>query len=356
MRILWFGHRDIRHPLAGGAERTTFEVGRRLARMGHEVTLATVNPGSLEGSEVVDGVRVIRVRGNVRAHLMAPLVLRRVRPDVVVDDLAHVVPWFSPYFTDAPVVAFFRHLHARSLRGQVNALEAEVLRLVERQYPRVYRSSVFVTETESGARDLASLGVREDRIVRIPPGVDHGRWRPAEKAGRPTLVYFGGMKGYKRPWLALELLRRLRDVRLVVVGSGPSQGKVVRLCNALGLCDRVTFTGRVDDEALPRIVGSAWVNLHFSQVEGFGLTILEAAACGTPTVALEAPGVSDVVEGYGLGLTARDLDDMVYKVEEILGNHSSWSSRVHENSQGFSWDATAERWNELIGSLVDASR
>ncbi|MGC8696809.1 MAG: glycosyltransferase family 4 protein, partial [Conexivisphaera sp.] len=165
----------------------------------------------------------------------------------------------------------------------------------------------------------------------------------------------GGMKGYKRPWLALELLRRLRDARLIMVGSGPSQGKVVRLCNALGLCDRVTFTGRVDDEALPRIVGSAWVNLHFSQVEGFGLTILEAAACGTPTVALEAPGVSDVVEGYGLGLTARDLDDMVYKVEETIENNAAWSTTIYENSLRFSWDITAERWNELIRSFARAS-
>ncbi|WP_174448978.1 glycosyltransferase family 4 protein [Conexivisphaera calida] len=323
MRILWFGHRDVMHPRAGGAERTMYEVSRRLVRMGHEVTLATVNPGSLRGFEEISGIRVIRVRGNVVAHLRAPRIIRRVGPDLVVDDLAHVVPWLSPYFTDKPVVAFFRHLHARSLRGQVNPLEAEVLKLVERQYPRMYGSSVFVTETETGVRDLVSLGVREDAIMRILPGVDHERWRPAEKAGRPTLVYFGGMKDYKRPWLALKLLRRLGDSRLVVVGSGSSSATVMRICEGLGLCGRVTFTGRVSDEDLPRIVGSAWVNLHFSQVEGFGLSILEAAACGTPTVALDAPGVSEVINEFGLGVTAGNLEDMAGKVQEVLENNGA---------------------------------
>ena len=116
MRILWFNHRDIRHPLAGGAERTIYEVGKRLAMRGHEFHLASVNPRQLPEEEIIDGIIINRTKGNVMAHLNAPLLIRRLRPDVVVDDMAHVVPWFSPLASKSKVIVFFRHYHARSIK------------------------------------------------------------------------------------------------------------------------------------------------------------------------------------------------------------------------------------------------
>ena len=351
MKVLWFGHRDIKHPRAGGAERTMYEVSRRLVKMGHEVTLATVNPGSLKSFEIIEGIKIIRVKGNIMAHLLAPLMIKKIDPDVIIDDLAHVVPWFSTFFTEKPVIAFFRHLHARSLRGQVHPIIAEVLKLMERQYSRIYSKGVFVTESDTSIRDLLSLGVPRRRIFKILPGVDHELFKPRKKFDEPTLVYFSGMRDYKRPWLSLYLLKELSNAKLIIVGDGPSFSRTIEKCKELNLCDRVSFTGRIDNERLAEIIARSWVNLHFSLAEGFGYTVLEAAACGTPTVALDAPGVSEVINEFGFGLVAKDLDDMKNKIIEIIKDYDTWSRRVYQNSLQFSWDKTAEEWDRLFKSL-----
>ena len=351
MRILWFNHRDIRHPLAGGAERTIHEVGKRLAAKGYEFHLASVNPRQLPEEEIMDGIIIHRTKGNVRTHLNAPLLIKRLQPDVVVDDMAHVVPWFSPFFTRTRVIAFFRHYHARSLPGQVSQPAASMLIWLERRYPQIYRNSTFVTETSTGESDLMHMGVPSGNIRKIPPGVDTELFRPAKKTDKPSLVYFGGMRNYKRPWMAVETLKMLppdEEINLVVVGEGKAQEMMKDMAKKYGLENRMTFKGHVSNSELADIVAASWVNLHFSVTEGFGLSILEAAAAGTPTVALDAPGVSEVVNGFGLGKTAKNLNEIPPLLCEMIDEHKNWSGRVAASAKSFSWDRCAEMWEKLF--------
>ena len=351
MRILWFNHRDIRHPLAGGAERTIQEVGRRLAIRGHEVHLASVNPGDLPEMEIVDGIIVHRTKGNIAAHLTAPSLVRKLRPDTIVDDMAHVVPWFSTFTSKARVVVFFRHYHARSLPGQVSRPIAGILSGLERSYPWIYRNCVFVTETSRGARDLMHLSVPTARIAQIPPGVNAELFRPAKKTVKPSLVYFGGMKNYKRPWLAVEALKMLPPnygINLVVVGEGKALERMKEMSRRYGLGSRITFTGHIPEAELAGIVAAAWVNLHFSVTEGFGYSILEASAAGTPTVALDAPGVSEVVNEFGLGKTVRDMNEFQAELNSVIVDIETWSVKVNASAANFSWDKTTGMWEKIL--------
>jgi glycosyltransferase involved in cell wall biosynthesis len=213
---------------------------------------------------------------------------------------------------------------------------------------------MFVTLSNTAVNDLLGLGIKKQNIIRILPGVDHNILKPSKKSEVPLLIYFGGMRDYKRPWMALELLNALKakNFTLIVVGSGQSFLRVKEFCKKYSLHSQVKFTGRVSYDELVKLLGSSWINLHFSLTEGFGLSIVEAAACGTPTVALDAPGVSEVINEFGLGLVARDVGDMKNKIEEILEDYDMWSRRVYENSFKFSWDKTAEEWNKLFKSLA----
>ena len=351
MRILWFNHRDIRHPLAGGAERTIHEVGKRLAMRGHEVHLASVNPGNLPMDEMVDGVLIHRASGNIIAHLLVPVLIRKLRPDAIIDSMAHVVPWFSPFFTRAKVIVFFFHLHARSLPGQVSPPTARLLMWLERIYPFIYSHNIFVTEISTGVDDLASLGVPISHIVKIPLGVDTKLFKPIKKTDKPSLVYFGGMRDYKRPWLAVEVLKMLSQsdgVILTVIGDGKAIEKMKEMSNSYGLDRCVKFTGRIPDSELADIVASSWANIHFSTTEGFGLSILEAAAAGTPTVALDAPGVSEIVNEFGLGKTVGDLGEFQGALSDVLDDNKSLSETVIASTKLFSWDRTAEMWEDIL--------
>ena len=350
MKILWFNHRDLKHPLAGGAERTIYEVGKKLVSSGNEVILVAVNPGGLEESEILDGIKIMRIKGNIRAHLAVPRIIEKLKPDIIIDDLAHVVPWLSPLFTKKKVIVFFRHLHARSLPGQVSFPLFILLKNIEKSYRFLYGNSIFVTETETGIEDLVKLGIKRDLIRRILPGVDRETFELCEKTKTPSIIYFGGLRDYKRPWLAVELMNQLKgyDVRMKVVGSGPSLEKVTSLCKRYELEERIDFTGRLSEMDLAKAVCESWINVHFSVTEGFGITIIESASCGVPTLALEAPGVSEVIREFKMGISEIDIDHMAIDVKKILENYNEWSLQVLNASKVFSWENTVSHWIELV--------
>lgn len=350
MRVIWFSHRDIRNPLAGGAERTIYEVGRRLAARGHEVHQVAVETGGLPENEVIDGIIVHRIKGNLFIHLLVHSMIQRVNPEVIIDDLAHVMPWLSPYFTTKKVVVFFRHLHARTLPGQVGLLNATLLTTIEKTYPLIYRNEAFVTETENGKSDLISLGISNDRISIIPPGVDTNLFRPAEKTKYPSLVYFGGLKKYKRPELSIEVMKHLcdiPDIQLTIIGDGHMRKELERLTVSCGLQDKVKFAGRLSQKDLANEVASAWLNLHFSVAEGFGYSVLEAAAAGTPTIAFDTPGVGEVIKRYKLGILSRNLEEMVSVIYDIVNSYPL-HQRMFCHAVLPSWDGCVLQWERIL--------
>lgn len=361
MRVAWLNHRDIGHPSAGGSERTLAEVGRRLVNSGHEVSvLSTAWQGGATRDEY-DGVRVRRIPTTAGVHLAVGAFLRtRPHPDVVVDDLAHAIPWGSPWLCDLPVVAFFHHLHARTLHGQVGGPLAAGLTAVERTYPVIYRSSRFVTESESSLADLRQLGVPAAQCERILPGVDLERFRPGLRSHRPRLLYFGGLRNYKRADHSATVLRRLvdtgHDCELQVVGRGPALSSLIEAGRREQVSDRMTFSGWLSPNALAELVRSSWVNLHFSVAEGWGFTVLEAAASGVPTVAYRVPGLTDSVREGENGRLVPDGDLSAFSdaVADLLERPGAISERARRFAETFSWDATATRWEKLLRSSIDA--
>ena len=353
MRILWLAHRDPQNPRAGGAERTIYEVDTRLIEKGHKIVLLT---GGWRGSmpaENLGGIEIHRFGKRLAPHLVLPVFLLKHQYDIVVNDLGHAVPWISSTILNKHNIIFFHHLHARSLPGQVNPIMAKLITAIERCYFILYHGKVFVTESTTSKNDLLKLGIKEDKIIMIPPGVENKLFHPASKSKYPSIVYFGGMRKYKRPlevlYLLKSLLGKLEYVKLYVIGTGPEERSMKRLANELNMQDCVEFTGRISDKELSDIVASAWLNVHTSVTEGWGFSILEASSAGTPTVAYDVPGVRDAVEDGLNGLKVKDGDrkalaDAAFSI--LTNSEISWSSI--KVSQKYSWDKTAELWIKLF--------
>ena len=354
MRILWLAHRDPQNPRAGGAERTIYEVCIRLIEKGHKTVLLTCGWKGSVPIENLAGIEIHRFGKNIGPHLALPIFLLKHRYDLVIDDLGHAVPWISSTILNKHNVVFFRHLHARSLPGQVNPIMAKLITAIERCYFILYHGKVFVTESTTSKNDLLKLGIKEDKIILIPPGVDHDLFHPAAKSKYPSVVYFGGMRKYKRPLEALymlkSLLEKLEYVKLFVIGTGPEERSMKELVNELNIQDYVEFTGRISSEELSDIVASSWLNVHTSVTEGWGLSILEASAARTPTVAYDVPGVRDAVEDGLNGIKVKDGDRkaLADAAISILNNPERWWSHSVEVAQKYSWDKTVSQWIKLI--------
>lgn len=305
----------------------------------------------------VAGIVLHRYGRSLTPHLVLPVVIRKTRPDIIIDDLAHVVPWGSSLLSDISGVVFFRHLHRRTLKGQTNRWLAVALTAIERVYPWAYSRWTFVTETDGSIDDLVELGVDRNRCVRIPPGVDSTRFTPGPKAVCPSLLYFGGMKEYKRPDHALTVLINLRKIgvncRLLFIGEGPSLSRLRRLVRISGLRDSVSFLGRLSDDELSRLIPSCHVNLHCSVAEGWGHSILEAAAAGVPTAGYRVPGVREsVIDGKtGLLATDGDIRGLTECVLHLLETSEQWTTRCREHALDFSWDISVDRWEMLFKQI-----
>ncbi|MDA8054950.1 MAG: glycosyltransferase family 4 protein [Thermoplasmatales archaeon] len=355
MKVVWFAHRDIFNPLAGGAERTINEVGKRLTSMGHEFHVITSMWKEASSYDVIDGVQVHRFYGNILSHIMHSHILKKfISSDIVVDDLGHVVPWNSERGSDKPGVVLFRHLHARTLKGQVNTVPRYFLQEIEKTYKYVYPHWDFITESKGPAEDLINLGIGEQRIKIIRPGVDHDKFKPSTRDKEMQLIYFAGMRDYKRPDYALKTFKILaaknRELKLVMVGDGPSIPKLKVLATNLGVSDRVIFKGRLDDDSLINLIQTSLVNIHCSVEEGWCYSPLEAAACGVPTAAFYNMGLSDEILDNQSGKFAADgnIIGLSVAIQEILDNLDSYSRNAYQFSKRFSWDESAKLWESLL--------
>lgn len=358
LSLLVMNWQDRLNPQAGGAEIHLHEIFGRLAARGHRVTLLVSGwPGAPRRDEV-DGMEVHRVGGRYTYNLLAPWYYRReLRArafDVVVEDL-NKVPLFTPYWVRRPLVLLVHHLFGETAFQEAPWPVAALTWLLERPVGRVYRRVPVEAVSRSTAEDLSARGIPEHHITIIPNGVDLDFYRPDPAISRypePTLLYLGRLKRYKRVDLILRALARLKDAgvraRLIVAGRGDAAPELKQLSDELGLGALVEFPGFVSTEAKRTYFRRAWVHLLTSPKEGWGITNLEAAACGTPTVASDSPGLRDsVVNGVtGFLVPHGDLDALVARIGELLSDpvlRERLGVQARAFAEEFSWEQAASR-------------
>ena len=357
MKILWLAHRDPLHPRAGGAERTLLEITTRLVLMGHEVVILTVRWKGSKATDILNNVKVIRFGNTLFYHLFTPIFLIKFKPSIAVNDLGQAVPWLSTTVLRQKSIVFFRHLHSRSLPGQVGRPLAKLITSIEKAYFLIYPNRTFVTESSTSKSDLIKIGINEDKIILNPPGVDLQKYNLYDKSQIPTVVYFGGFRKYKRPLETVAIFKeislRMGEVRFIFIGNGPEILKVKSMVKKCRIDDKTIFTGKLEEFELAKMISQSWLNVHTSITEGWGLSIIEAAASGTPTVAYEVPGVVDTIVNGMNGFKIRDLDReaFVEAALRILNDPFKWETTSRKVAEKYSWDKAADVWSQLIGNL-----
>ena len=322
-------------------------------KLGIDENLVTINPGNLSKYENVDGIKTYRIKGNIKAHLYVKKMIKKIDPDAIIDDMGHAVPWCSSWFTHKRVIVFFRHLHARSLPGQVNIFLGKIITFIEKMYPFIYKNNKFVTESDTSENDLIDLGIKKENIIRIPPGVNLNLFYPGEKTENIQLLYFGGLRKYKRPEYAIkvyeELCNEIKNLKLVVTGCGPMLDKMKEDIKNKNY--NIDFLGKIDYNKLSKIIRESWVNLHFSVTEGWGYSIMESSASGTPSVAFKVPGVVDTIKNNFNGFLVEDISDFKNKILYIIKNEDLFIKNSRKFAENFTWDKTVEMWYKLLNNI-----
>ena len=356
MNILFINHRDPRHPLAGGAEEYLFQIAKRLAKRGHDVTVLAERPQGAPPQEEIDGVAVLRSGGFVTLHIYAPLYVKKHgrKYDVVVDNIAHVFPFLSPLFAKK-TAAIIHHINGPVLLKTAPLPAALAGIVAEKITPQLYNT--IITVSPSTKDMLLRLGARQVHIV--PNAVDHQTYKPGSKSPIPLVVWINRFAPYKNPQDAVKIFTQVKKVvpeaRFVMVGGGPLLEKTKKL--AANVAPFIEFTGRVSTETKVKLLQEAWACLYTSDVEGFGLGILESAACETPCVAYNVPGVRDAIihRKTGLLVPHRDTKTAATTLTEILRNdqlRKSLAQAARQYANQFNWDKSAEKLENILSTLI----
>ncbi len=305
MNILVVNWQDLRNPQAGGAEIHLFEICSRLAARGHRVRLVCSGFDGAPAVEMVDGVEVRRSGSRMSFALLGRRAVRRELErepaDVVVDDI-NKLPLCIAGVTDRPIYAIVPHLFGTTAFSEVSWPMAATVWLAERLIPGAYRRAWFHVISESTRDDLVARGIPAGRIAVVHPGVDSSHYSPDNTIGRfspPRFVYIGRLKRYKGVDILLRALALARehrsDIELDIAGTGDHRDALVDLTARLGLTNAVSFLGFVDETVKLELLRRSVANVFPSPKEGWGITVMEAAACGTPSIASASPGLRDSV-------------------------------------------------------------
>jgi glycosyltransferase involved in cell wall biosynthesis len=366
MRILVANWQDRLNPRAGGAEIHLHEVFGRLAAR-HEVSLLVSGFEGAPARATIDGMDVHRTGGRYTYNITAPgyyrKQLRNPGFDVFVEDL-NKVPLFAPLWVREPTVLLVHHLFGTVAFQEASLPLATATWLLEKPIPAVYRNLPTMAVSQSTANDLTHRGFRSARIDVIPNGVDLGFYHPdpsVQRFAEPTALYLGRLKKYKRIDLVVDAFARVHtsvpNARLIIAGQGDARSALTTQIHRLGLDNVVQLPGFVSDEEKRALFRRAWVHLLTSPKEGWGITNLEAAACGTPTIASNSPGLRDSVEDGRTGFLVPhgDVDALATRIEQVFGNEAlrnQLGEQAFAFAQRFTWDNAANATERFLSDVI----
>ena len=340
------------------------------AAAGLDVTLRTSLAQGLATVTRRDGYRVVRRGG--RLALFPRAITAEVtgragpRPDAVVEAW-NGIPFLSPLWFRGPRLTVLHHVHADMWPLALPGPLARVGWLVEGTLaPPLYRHTTVVTNSRSSRQEIVDrLGLPAGRVEVVPPGIDR-RWHPDPAVGRnprPLVVAVGRLVPHKHfdtlIRTAAEVRRRVPDLELVVVGEGYERPNLEGLVASLDAGAWVRLPGRLDDDDLVDHYRRAWVVAATSGAEGFGMTLTEAAACGTPSVATDIAGHRDAVVDGSSGLLAASSTQFADQLTAVLTDgalRSRLSAGALARAAELTWEATAATMFSALATSAPPGR
>ncbi|MEO6779180.1 MAG: glycosyltransferase family 4 protein [Gemmatimonadaceae bacterium] len=353
MRILVVNWQDWQNPSAGGAELHLHEVFGRIAALGHSVQLLCSGfPGAARDA-VIDGMRVRRTGSRFSFPLHArkeyETLMRENEYDILVEDL-NKIPLYTPRWKPPRLVVITHHLFGATAFREVSPPIAAATWLAERPLGRGYRGVEFQAVSVSTRDDLVHRGIPADRIKVIYNGVDVESLTPEPnvRSEMPLFSYLGRLKRYKRVDVVIRAFALLdaRDARLEIAGKGDDRDRLEALVAKLNIEDRVRFLGYITEQEKRDLLRRSWATVLASPKEGWGISNLESAACGTPVIAADSPGIREsVLDGEtGFLVPGSDVPAYAAAMRGLLDSPelvTTLGANARRFAETFTWERAA---------------
>ncbi|MBI2096532.1 MAG: glycosyltransferase family 4 protein [Candidatus Taylorbacteria bacterium] len=359
LNIAILNWRDRTHSDSGGAELYIHEIAKGLVRAGNTVSLICGQDNSQPKHEVIRGIEIWRKGNKVSVYFWTWLkfisLSRKRRIDLVIESV-NGVPYLSPLYAER-TVCLVHHVHRDFFKKFYRRPFSRLLIFLESfLFSPIYRRAKFVAVSESTRQDLLKGGIKTAKISVITAGADHGPFRPGKKNPLPLVAYIGRLSKVKSVDVLITAFAAVRKgerkAELVIAGEGKERKYLERLARRSKI-EAVHFTGRLSEKEKISLMQRAWLIVQPSFAEGWSITVTEANACGTPTVAANSPGLRDSVRHSLTGILVRYGDARAFeRAIKVIISCPHLRARQSLNAISYSkqlkWELTCQK---LISQL-----
>jgi len=359
--------RDLDDAEAGGSELHAHEILSRWADGGIDVRLWTSRVDGAAREISRSGYTVSRRAGRYAVFPRTAVagMRRKIGTGDALVEIWNGMPFFSPLWSRTPRIVFVHHVHGEMWDMVLSPKLAGIGRTLEsRIAPPFYRHSQIVTLSDSAKVDLVTkLHHPADRVTVVPPGVDSW-FSPAGPLNHaPLVIAVGRLVPVKRFDRYIEAMIELKlehpDLEAMIIGEGYERPALESLIAAANAGEWLTLPGRLPEGALIDAYRRAWVVSSTSSHEGWGMTLTEAAACGTPAVATRIAGHEDAVIDNESGFLVSTIHELVEATGSILSNpmlRRRLSQGALRRTADMTWERTAEVALQTLAAQVTRHR
>jgi len=375
------------YPEVGGAENYAYNITKRLAKKGCDTTILCSSRSKINKEETIDRIKIIRQRPNfvisntpikLNLYFTTLKLLKKIDFDIVTAytpvpfyaDIGAIVskrykiPFVLTYHNDIVKDTFPINLIANIYNHTFGKLTIKFSKLIITSSPYCYNESNF-------------LKYFKDKVIWIPPGVDIEKYDVGNSfklhdtyglSHSSKIVLFVGqlskahvhkgvvylIKSFKK------VLREVKNVYLVIIGTGNMIPKYKKMCEELGILDRVIFTGFVDETKLIKSYKSSNIVILPSTTiaEGFGMVLIEGNACGRPVIGTKVGGIQYIIRNGETGLLVPPKDSKALADAIIrLLQDEELSKKMGENGrrlveEKYTWKKVAEITEKVYEELL----
>ena len=358
-QILVLNWWDIKNPKAGGAEVHLNEIFSRLSQKGFSVTLICANFKTSKKIEEINGIEVRRLGPWWLINTISFFwYLKNKKNYDIVIDYTNKIPYLTPlYVRNKPLIAIAHHVFGEIWLKEWGFI-GRCFRFFERLLYRIYKKTPIIAVSESTKEELIEIGLPSKNIQVIYNGIS-APMKKGIKSRKPLIVYLGRLKKYKRiDWLLAvmpELIKTFPDIQLLIMGRGSDSKRLKKITTIRKIQTYVKFLGFVGETEKLAILRKAWLNIQPSIKEGWGFTVLEAAASGTPSLAANAPGLKETLVAGKTGWFFRDQKELLKLISKIINDPKSRDKAGKEAikfAKNFDWSKTAQLFEDEILNII----
>lgn len=367
MNILIFNWQDIKNPFGGGAEVHLHEIFKRIASKGHRVVLYSCEFEGSQKNEIIDEIEVRR-RGsrtlfNFYVYSLYKNAIIKENFDIVIDDI-NKIPFYTPLFVKKPLLAISHHFFGKSIFKEAGLIRGAYVYLSEYLVNFIYKKTRFAVVSNSTLDEFIARGFEKNNFEIIYNAINHKQFPFQHNQTRPDLfriAYFGRLKKYKSVeqlfYAFAKFEKEYKNSQLEIIGRGDYQPFLKLLSEKLGIADKTIFYGFVSEQDKTKILSEVDVVVNTSQKEGWGITNIEANACGTPVISANVPGLKDSVKDCDSGFLYEygNIDDLYEKmklalVDDKIKQHLR--KGAVDWAKNFSWDISADQMLKLCEEII----